>query len=179
MPEIEIRPAVPGDLATLANIDHTYQTAYVWQMDRALEKGQVNIHFRQVRLPRPIRVEAPVSPEVTGPDSCIRAGLLVALHGGLQVGYISLKEIQPSSTAWVLDLVVRDSERRHGIGTALLMAGDEWASKHSLRRIVLEIQSKNFPAHQMALKLGYELCGYNDQYFSNRDIALFFAKYLR
>lgn len=179
MPEIEIRPAVVSDLSSLVNIDHTYQTAYVWQMDRSLDKGQLDIRFREVRLPRPIRVDPPVSPEVIGSDESIKAGMLIAIHNGYPVGYISLKEIEPSGTAWVLDLVVRDRDRRHGIGTALLMAGNDWAAQRKLRRIVLEMQSKNFPAFQMALKLGYEFCGYNDQYFANRDIALFFAKYLR
>ena len=28
-------------------------------------------------------------------------------------------------------------------------------------------------------KLGFELCGYNDHYFANHDIALFFSKWLR
>jgi hypothetical protein len=31
----------------------------------------------------------------------------------------------------------------------------------------------------MAQKLGFEFCGYNDRYFANRDIGLFFAKSLR
>jgi RimJ/RimL family protein N-acetyltransferase len=41
------------------------------------------------------------------------------------------------------------------------------------------MQSKNHPAIQLAHKLGFEFCGYNDHYFSNQDIALFFSRPLR
>ncbi len=63
MPEIEIRPAQITDLNTLLRMDHSYQTAYVWQMDRFSEKGQISIYFREVRLPRPVRIEYPNPPE--------------------------------------------------------------------------------------------------------------------
>jgi ribosomal protein S18 acetylase RimI-like enzyme len=45
--------------------------------------------------------------------------------------------------------------------------------------MVLEMQPKNYPAIQLAQKLGFDFCGYNDRYYANRDIALFFAKGLR
>jgi RimJ/RimL family protein N-acetyltransferase len=38
------------------------------------------------------------------------------------------------------------------------------------------LQSKNLPAIRLAQKFGYEFCGYNDQYYINQDVALFFAK---
>jgi hypothetical protein len=41
------------------------------------------------------------------------------------------------------------------------------------------MQPKNYPAICLAQKLGFDLCGYNDRYFANQDIALFFAKNLR
>jgi ribosomal protein S18 acetylase RimI-like enzyme len=179
MPEIEIRPAVVNDLTGLVAVDHEYQTPYVWQMDRTYEKGQITVAFREIRLPRPVKVDAPVSPEALGSDLSIKTGLLVASMKNEIAGYISLKEMAPTETAWVLDLVVRSSDRRHGIGTALVLAGQEWASQRSLHRMVIELQSKNFPAIQMAMKLGFEFCGYNDQYYNNRDIALFFAKNIK
>jgi ribosomal protein S18 acetylase RimI-like enzyme len=47
------------------------------------------------------------------------------------------------------------------------------------RRIILEMQPKNYPAIKLTQKLGFELCGYNDHYYANQDIALFFSKWLR
>jgi tRNA threonylcarbamoyladenosine biosynthesis protein TsaB len=69
--------------------------------------------------------------------------------------------------------------RRQGIGTGLLLAGMEWAKQHSLDRLVVEMQPKNYPALCMMQKLGFLFCGYQDPYYTNRDIALFFAKSVR
>jgi hypothetical protein len=55
----------------------------------------------------------------------------------------------------------------------------EWAKQHSLDRIVIEMQPKNYPAQCMAQKLGFNFCGYQDPYYTNRDIALFFSKSVR
>ena len=38
---------------------------------------------------------------------------------------------------------------------------------------------KNYPAICLAEKMGFELCGYNDHYFANNDIAIFFSKWVR
>ena len=51
--------------------------------------------------------------------------------------------------------------------------------KEETRRLVLEMQHKNHAAIQLAKKLGFDFCGYNDRYYANHDIGLFFAKSLR
>jgi ribosomal protein S18 acetylase RimI-like enzyme len=69
--------------------------------------------------------------------------------------------------------------RRQGIGTGLLLAGMEWTKQHGLDRLVIEMQPKNYPALCMAQKLGFGFCGYQDPYYTNHDIALFFSKPVR
>jgi hypothetical protein len=59
----------------------------------------------------------------------------------------------------------------------LILAAQEWAMQHNLRRLNIPLQSKNYPALRMILKMGYEFGGYQDHYFSNRDIALFFTRF--
>jgi len=44
--------------------------------------------------------------------------------------------------------------------------------------LVLEMQPKNHPAIQLALKLGFEFCGYNDRHYVNHEIGIFFGKSL-
>jgi hypothetical protein len=106
MPEIEIRPAEITDFNNLVQIDHSYQTPYVWQMDRFLEKGAINIHFRETRLPRPVRVDYPNPPDKLASDFSLKGGVLVAVLDGVQVGYIQIKENPSTSTAWVHNLAV-------------------------------------------------------------------------
>jgi len=179
MPEINIRPAIAADIPALVAIDHNYSSEFVWQMELKTEEGQVGVNFRQMRLPRSVRVEYPRAAERLKDDWEGRAGVLVALLADDPIGYISLTLDMAPVTAWATDLAVLRRLRRQGIGSALILAAQEWGENHDCRRLVLEIQPKNYPAIQMAYKLGYDFCGYNDRFYANHDIALFFARAIR
>jgi len=179
MPEIEIRPSSATDLTTMMDFDHSFQTHYVWQMDRQMSEGQLLVNFREIRLPRPIHVQVHHSAEGEGKSWATSGTLLTALIDKQPVAYLRLKKNSLPQVAWVTDLVVHQPFRRKGIGTALLLAAQDWAVNRKLRYVTCEMQSKNYPAIKMVNKLGYEFCGYNDHYYSNQDIALFFSRYLR
>jgi ribosomal protein S18 acetylase RimI-like enzyme len=179
MPEIEIRPAVSPDLPILSALSHIYETSYVWQVDRSLDEGQITIHFREIRLPRPVKVEYPYPVGILSKEWDQYPNILVALLGGVPVGYVRVKEQLLPSTAWITDVVVRPQQRRQGIAIGLVLAAQDWAAHRGLRRVIMEMQSKNFPAICLAKKLGFEFCGYHDHYYANHDIALFFTRFLR
>ncbi len=179
MPKIEIRPALATDIHTLVNLEHNYSSDYVWQMDYRQDDSEINISFREVRLPRTAQVNYPKDYKNLTNTWTQQDGLLVAEIEDDIIGYVSLNQNKTLGTTWVSDLAVRRSHRRQGIGSALVIASQEWAKQNESRRLILEMQPKNFPAIQLARKLGFELCGYNDHYFPNHDIALFFSKWLR
>jgi ribosomal protein S18 acetylase RimI-like enzyme len=180
MPEVQIRPATVNDLSSLVKIEHGYQSLYVWQMDRLMEDGQIVLNFRQTRLPRPVRVTFSGSHPLMNEENWSRyQAVFVALVQQVPVGYIGMSDQISPKTLWVTDCAVREDLRRQGIGSALVLAAQDWGAEKGFRRAVIEMQSKNHPAIQMARKLGYEFCGYNDHYFSNQDIALFFSRSLR
>ena len=179
MPRIEIRSVVPADLPLLVALDHSYETSHVWQMEINSTEGQSDIHFRETRLPRLVPIAYPRSPALLLEDWMKRSALLVGIVDGLPVSYISLAEGIAASTCWVTDLVVNRPYRRQKIGTTLLLAVQDWAKDRNNTRVVIEMQSKNTPAIHMALQLGFQFCGYNDHYYANQDIAIFFAQYLR
>ena len=181
MPEIEVRPATASDIPALIALDHHYTSDHVWQMEfqHDREAGQVIVNFRQVRLPRAVRVKYPRSPRTLADDWASRSGLLVAAIQSAPIGYVSLMVAAESSTAWVTDLAIERRLRRQGIGSALLLAAQEWAAHMECRRLVLEVQNKNYPAIQMALKLGFEFCGYKDHYYPNHEVGIFFGRSVR
>lgn len=179
MPEIQVRPATESDLSFLSAIDHRYRTEFVWQLDVDMTSAQINVLFRRSRLPRAVRQDYPRDPHLLNKDWNSRYGLLVAAHNGKPLGYLSLAMGIIPATARVTDLAVTVSWRRKGVGTALVLAAQDWAEHHQCYQIWLEMQSKNNPAISMALKLGYEFSGYSDRYYLNQDIALFFMKTLR
>lgn len=179
MPQIEIRPVISTDIVELIHLDHTCKTNYVWQMDRLLDDGQVQVKFREIRLPRSVQVPYPRLAESMADDWQLAPGLLTALHEGVPVGYVRLIENYEVQTAILRDIVVDHKIRRQGIATVMVMAAQNWAVQRGHRRITMEMPSKNFPGIKLALKLGYEFSGYNDSYYPNKDIALFFSRYLK
>ncbi len=185
MPEIEIRPPTSADIPKMIDIDHEYVSDHVWQMEVQHESGQkpsdlmVQIIFRQLKLPRSMKVAYPRVPADLAHDWKERACLLVAELKGEVVGYTSMTLNIAPHTGWMTDLVITRKFRRQGIGSALVLAGQDWARRKRCARMVMEMQPKNYPAICLAQKMGYDLCGYNDHYFPNHDIALFFSKSLR
>ncbi|KAA3648118.1 MAG: GNAT family N-acetyltransferase [Chloroflexi bacterium] len=176
MSDISIRPAVAADLEYLVHMDHSYHTDFVWQMDMQNNEHQVGVTFRETRLPRSMRVEYPRDFSSLMDDWLKRSAVLVGENKDELVGYVGLMlGIAPKST-WVTDFVVLRRLRRQGYGSSLLAAAQSWAREQGSRRLVIEMQSKNYPGISMANKLGYEFCGYSDRYYTNQDIAIFFAK---
>ena len=75
MVDIVVRPLALADIAVLVEIDHSYHTDYVWQMDIKTAESEVNVIFREVRLPRSMRVEYPRDPSLLFEDWQNRPGL--------------------------------------------------------------------------------------------------------
>jgi len=179
MASFDIRPAVATDLPTLMAIDHSNSSEYVWQLDVRKEPSQVTANFREVRLPRSITVAYPHAPSLLADEWTRRDAVLVALRGDVPVGYVCAEIKHVSTVAWVTDLVVSQDMRRRGAASALLTATQVWALERGVQRIILETQSKNHPCIRLAQKFGYEFCGYNDQYYPTKDVALFFGRVLK
>jgi GNAT superfamily N-acetyltransferase len=179
MPDVEIRRAVASDIPIVMAIDHTCQTDYVWQMDTQREEDQLGAIFREIRLPRTVSVPYPRS-LATLPDMWNRrSGMLTAMIGGQVIGYIRMSDLIVPHTAWLTDIVVSPRFRRQGVAMALILAAQSWAVDRKNNRALLEMPSKNNPMVQLARKLGYEFCGYNDLYYETQDIALFFGRSIR
>ncbi len=171
-----IRSATTADLPTCLSFDPSFETEHVWQMDSRAQEGQISVSFRTVRLPRPMKVAYPrdVKQVNAGWQAC--DAMLVADDNRAVVGYASLAKRGAQSAAWVQDLIVTRTARRNGVGRALLAGVARWAREEKLSWIMIEVQTKNYPAIQFCQKLGCTFCGYNDHFFANQDIAVFFVK---
>lgn len=178
MPQIQVRPAVIEDIPKLMEIDHSYHTDHVWQLDFINEERYIGINFRENRLPRSVKVEYPRSTKRMMKDWIHRDALLVALFEKQPVAYVSISTDLAPLSGWITDLAVNPNYRHQGIATALIMAGQEWATQQQLRRMIVDMQSKNIPSIRLFRKMGFEFCGYNDHFYANQDIAIFFSHFL-
>ena len=179
MAQVQIRPAASADLPHLTALDHGYSTDYVWQMEAREENGQTHITFRTVRLPRSMRVAFPRDAQRLVEAWNRRVCFLVAEDAGQLKGYLNLTLAAAPETGWIADCGVDRRFRRSGVGSILLAAAAHWARQNNLRHLILETQSKNYPAICFAQKHGMAFCGYNDRYYSNQDVALFFGMVLK
>lgn len=181
MAEIQIRSAIARDITAIMQMEHNYETDYVLQMNFQTSRDQNHnaVTFRRVRLPHTQRVEYPRRLKTLINDWTTRSGLLVASLQESTVGYVSLSLDIVPGTAWITDLVVDRRLRRKGIGTTLLLSSLEWGANRACRMLALEMQLKNDPAIRFAQKFGFDFIGFNDRYYSNHDVAVFFGKSLQ
>ena len=179
MPAFEIRPANSNDLPRLMALDHSCSSDYVWQLELRREPNQTTVNFREVRLPRSVEVKYPRNSFTLADEWNKRDVVFVALNNNEPIGYASFTEEHISSVVWMVDLVVVPQFRRQGIAIALLNAGQSWAVERGARRLVMEMQSKNQACIRLAQKMGFEFCGYNDQYYPTQDVALFFGRAIK
>ncbi len=177
MSEFEIRNTVSTDLARLSALDHTIDTDYVWQLDLHRESGQVEVMLREVRLPRTVRLEHPRTAKEL-PDTWHLRPMFSTMKGMEAVAYIRFTDEIVPHVVWITDVVVGKPMRGKGLARKLIGAAEAWGLQRGLRKAIIEVQSKNAPAIRMVQKLGFEFCGYNDQHYATRDVALFFARSL-
>lgn len=177
MAEITIRPTISTDLARLSALDHTIETDYVWQLDLHREPTQIQVDLREVRLPRTVRLEHPRLAKDL-PDTWHLRPMFSAMMGLEAVAYVRFTDTIIPHAVWITDVVVGRPLRRQGLAHKLIGAAEAWGVQKDLRRAIIEVQSKNQPAIRMILKMGFEFCGYNDQYYATRDVALFFSRSL-
>jgi len=126
MPEIVIRGVNPEDIPHLVQLEHYYTSEYVWQLvTQNLEDNEVGILFREIRYPRPVRVDYQHATHKMEQDWETRSGFLVATLNEDPVGYTCMSLSTSPIIVRITDLVVDRKLRRQGIGTALLLTAME------------------------------------------------------
>ncbi len=175
---MHIRLANLSDLNAVLAIDDSFETDYVWQMEEQNRPGLVNVNFRLTRLPRPMRVTDLIVPDDIARNFQNGGTLFVAEEEGI-LGFIDTAAWDWNQAAYINNFAIAPAYRRRGIGTALMRAALDWARAQKLRVAMLDTSTKDHPAICFYQKHGFQLCGYNDQLYPNRDIALYFALNLR
>ncbi len=174
---MQLYPAELADINICYLMDMSYTTDYVWQMQTREDGRTMEVRFDTVRLPRPMRVGYPRSPDELIEHWQQHGCFLIARN--IEDEIIGFLDAQPwpwQNILWIFNLVVEPRHRRRGFGARLLKSATSWALAQNLGQLMMEVQTKNYPAISFAQKNGFQFCGYNERYYSNGDIALFFSR---
>lgn len=177
-----IRDGLASDIPACIELDHRYETEHVWKMSLQQELSGWQISFRTERLPRSVEMEYPINAARLEQSLSSHECFLVACakeENQWPLGYLTLSYQHAHQTATIHDLVVARPFRGSKVGSRLLSVARRWAVEHGARQLFVEMQTKNYPAIQFCQANGFIFCGFNDQYFPNQDIAVFFGQSLR
>lgn len=175
-----IRDGLESDVLACLELDHHYQTDLVWQMTVDEKPGSWQIGFLNQHLPRTLEAEYTASGERLRLALPANQCFLVAVTRDTNepLGYLGMRNDPIYGIARIHDLVVTLPLRRQRIGTRLLTIARQWAKEHQLNSMMIEVATQNYPGIVFAQQSGFSFCGYNDHYFPNQDIAVFFSQSL-
>lgn len=178
MAKLKILMATRTHMEKMMAMDHRVNSVYSYRLQTSQDPLGCGFTFQRVKLPREVTIQYPRDENGLlrswADAELIYAGML----DDLLVAYVTLETKTLPKTARVCDLVVTPEVRRNGVGATMIAACEDWTAKKRLERVLIEIPMRNFPMISLALKCGYEQCGFLDQYFSNGDPVLFFEKRL-
>jgi len=177
---VRIRDGLESDIPACLALDHRFETDFVWQMTLVGEGHRWQIAFNRQHLPRTLEGLYPADERrlrlALPPDQCFL--VLVRRDEPEILGYLTMSSLPAHRLARIHDLVISHPYRRNRLGTRLLNVARQWAREHALERLVIEARTQNYPGIVFCQQSGFQFSGYDDQYFPNRDIAVFFSQSL-
>jgi len=87
------------------------------------------------------------------------------------VGMVDVARQAWRDAGFVWNIAIDRSYRGHGIGRALMERVFQWGRDGGLRAIILETQTNNWHACRFYQKVGFQLTGIDDHFYTNEDIA--------
>ncbi len=174
-----VRIARDDDWDPCLAIDLSYETDTAWQMDEHQEGGEWHVSFREIRLPRTLRIHLSEPDDSQLKSWQQRDQFWVALEHRDIIGYLGLDIDHARHQARITDLVVAPEERRQGVAATMLQRATEWCVRQHIDQIVLVCPLKAYPAIAFALKHRFVFCGYQDAYWPGQEVALFFRQRIR
>ena len=176
---VSVRQALASDIKRITTLDVSNTTDYVWQMDLREEEAQIKVIFKRTRLPRSIELDCQYSMDDLENKLMKHSLVLVAETSDNLLGFLIVDKDTTQNAAVITDIAVERTMRRRGIAKAMLVTAREWATRAGLHRLIIVTQPRNYPAICFCRRNGYAYCGYNDSYYLNQDIAVFFCMKIR
>jgi ribosomal protein S18 acetylase RimI-like enzyme len=176
---MRVRRAELVDLNACVDMDRSYSTDFVWQVEERPRPDEIAVTFRKVRLPRTAQIRVPR--QESGLLACWQQDecFVVAENQNKILGFLNMPIVPSEPVAHIRHLTVDSVHRRKGVGSAVLTSVAAWAREQGVLAITAEAETRNHPAISFLQKRGFTFCGYRDQLAVNQGILLFFILPLR
>jgi GNAT superfamily N-acetyltransferase len=179
-----IRDGAADDIPACLALDHTGETDMVLQMQMLQPEPNLwQISLQVERLPR--KIDLVIEPNearlraALPPDRCFLVAARRLPDGSEPLGYLVMRPDTLDGIAMITDLIVSRPFRRAGIGSRLLNVARRWAREAGIHRLMIATPTKNYPGIRFCQESGLTFCGFNDRYYPNQDIAVFFSQTVR
>ena len=100
-------------------------------------------------------------------------------EGDGQIAGFLIAGREPGRIAHIVTIDVVEGWRRHGVGTLLMDAAEEWARKQGLALVYLETAEDNSAAQKFYQLRGYGMLEKVERYYSDGTAAWVMVKKLR
>jgi len=163
------------EVRSMPRIASGFATEFVYRLERRKNGSRTFWTLREARLSHPFRkVYDNGDPEewLASYAESVRADALrfVAARVDGQIrGLASWYQLSWNNSIWLIDIRSDQSARRRGVGTTLMRHVQDVARATRVRGISVESQINNYPALRFYEKNGFEVVGFNDHLYTNRD----------
>lgn len=179
MAEIEIGAATLEEYPQIAAMDLSFESDYVWKTQMLEGLDSFESSFQRIRLPKTIRVSFQAYSPANLETLIRQREILSVRYEDHVIGYVRLEQDETVNRLILKTGGVMPEYRNKGIGSVLMDRVTEIARHNNIRSIVCMVQAKNDPAIHFLLARGFIFCGYQEFFFRNMEIGLFFSKNVR
>lgn len=183
---INLRPLTPEDIPNLPQIRPTYKSSSILEVERSGTGLEIGWRLVERDLPQPFDkgtlydfdeiAQAEIRARLERPDDTYQR---VAESSGLLVGFLDIELQSWNDTAFLWNLMIDLDYRGQGLGRRLWHRALDFARQSDVRAIMIETQNTNVPACRFYARMGCELIGINEVYYTNdglaTEVALFWA----
>lgn len=176
LPEVRIRPMAEQDIPRLAAIRPGFVSPTMLAVEKSGEGLEVGWRLVERLLPEPYDKGDGYDFDATerrNIQTRLRQGdglHLVAEAGGRLVGVLDVTPQDWNNTAWIWNLMLDTSVRGQGLGRELFQRAVAWARRQGYRAVMLETQTNNVPACKFYARMGCQIEGIREAYYTNDDM---------
>lgn len=161
----------------IAVIPSHFTTNRVFRLEREAGTDGVVWRLQQQELPVPFAKEYDSGepdqwlPTYTGSVPLLDLHFVGVERDGRIDGLLTWCAQKWNNSVWLVDIRVRQEAQRAGLGTALINHLKEITFRRGARGILVETQINNFPAVSLYRRCGFQIAGFNDHLYANRDLS--------